>query len=255
MELDQPVLPFHQNSRSASFHPASPMMATGAHSISTCVPTKISTHSESIGTTARLNHDRIGGNPSTSDESYLHWCIDSNASDTLLFPLLISRLDDTSIVQRLRTTYQAVKGLRKWLLLTDIETVKFVLVLTFFQSELFRELMESSSKGGLRKWASGSHSLLERGHATKNRSKLPISEFRACRASSKVRHADATAPLTVFPQVQFQGHRKHHAPSSQKGQRHAGEEVRCSWLGCASRFRDWHCGNAPFLSCCHRFRQ
>ena len=86
--------------------------------------TEVSTSFENTGTAARFDEDSNGGTPSTSDESYLHWCIESNVSDNLLFPLKIPRLDDITIVQGLRTNYQAVKGLRKWLSSTDIETVK-----------------------------------------------------------------------------------------------------------------------------------
>lgn len=60
--------------------------------------------------------------------TYLHWCVDSTPSDTLLFSLEIPRIDDTKIIKRLKHCYKSVKGVRRWISLTDCEGVKFVLV-------------------------------------------------------------------------------------------------------------------------------
>jgi hypothetical protein len=65
---------------------------------------------------------------SNLSSTYLHWCVDSTPSDTLLFSLEIPRIDDTNIIKRLKHCYKSVKGVRHWISLTDCEDVKFVLV-------------------------------------------------------------------------------------------------------------------------------
>jgi hypothetical protein len=78
---------------------------------------------------------------SNLSSTYLHWCVDSTPSDTLLFSLEIPTIDDTNIIKRLKHCYKSVKGARGWISLTDCEGVKFVLVralprLTYLQASL-----------------------------------------------------------------------------------------------------------------------
>jgi hypothetical protein len=73
--------------------------------------------------------ERGKGMKFSSSSSYLHWCVDKSSSATILFPLNIPRIDDVTIIQKLKSKYKAVKGLRRWVSLTDCDGVRFVLVL------------------------------------------------------------------------------------------------------------------------------
>ena len=63
-----------------------------------------------------------------SSTSHLHWCVDSNQSDTLLFPIDVPRIDDVTIIQKMKSSYASVKGMRRWISLTECAGVRFVLV-------------------------------------------------------------------------------------------------------------------------------
>ena len=73
--------------------------------------------------------ERGKGMKFSSSSSYLHWCVDKSLSATILFPLNIPRIDDVTIIKKLKSKYKSVKGLRRWVSLTDCDGVRFVLVL------------------------------------------------------------------------------------------------------------------------------
>jgi hypothetical protein len=126
---DAPLLPVHNSIPSSSSKvtitssnqaPASSNAPSGSRNTDQNTSTNIGDRAQ--------QYVQQTSSDNTSSKSYLHWCVDSNPSDTLLFPLEIPQIDDVTIIQRLRSSYEAVKGIRRWISLTDCDGVKFVLV-------------------------------------------------------------------------------------------------------------------------------
>ncbi|KAK0101156.1 hypothetical protein ONS95_012864 [Cadophora gregata] len=141
MALANPVLPFHETAPVAMRNTPSSTAATRTDAMPPHPPATANANVDGHGIAVSERRGIATGNASFTRDCYLHWCIDSNASDTLLFPLKLLRIDDVTIIQKLRATYKAVKGFRKWISLTDIDSVRFVLFKRGVQNDGSQDLI------------------------------------------------------------------------------------------------------------------